>query len=125
MMHHKKSLLADSKTISAQQLKDKLDSNSDSIVINVLDKETYVDCHITGSINIPYDALIETVASWDKDKDVVVYCAQNNCSKSKDAYDLLVDLGFSNIHEYQGGMREWFHKKFDTTGLCTLKYLHE
>lgn len=125
MNNQKKSNLFESNTISSDVLKNKLDSNPDMILINVLNEETYIDCHITGSINIPLSRFVESVASWDKDKEIIVYCASNNCNASDQAYQILVDMGFAHVACYQGGMREWFKKKYDTTGTCTLKYLHE
>lgn len=125
MFHQKSSKLTEPYTISAQQLKDKLDNNFDLLLINVLSEETYVDCHIKGSINIPFARLIETLSSWDKDKEIVIYCAQKTCPLSAQACEILIDMGFTHLYEYQGGMKEWFHKKFDTTGTCTMKYLHE
>lgn len=125
MFHQKPGKLKDVDAISAQQLKDKLDQSHDLTLINVLSEATYIDCHITGSMNIPFDRLIETVSSWEKDKEIVVYSAQTICPKSRQAYELLVDMGFTHAYEYQGGMREWIHKKFDATGICTMRYLHE
>jgi len=125
MFHQKTSKLFDVDTITAQQLKEKLDQNHDLTLINVLNEETYIDCHIPGSINIPCDRLVESVSSWEKDKEIVLYCAQNSCPKSHQAYELLIDMGFTHVYEYQGGMREWIHKKFDSSGTCTMRYLHE
>ncbi len=125
MPHPKKSNLFEQNFISADQVKNKLDINPDMILINVLNEETYIDCHITGSINIPLKRLVESVASWDKDKEVVVYCAQNSCDASDQAYQIMVDIGFIHVYCYKGGMKDWFKKGFDTTGTCTLKYLHE
>lgn len=125
MFHQKPGKLIDTDSISAQQLKEKLDQNHDLTLINVLNEETYIDCHITGSINIPFNRLVETISSWEKDKEIVVYCAQSTCPKSRQAYEVLTDMGFTHVYEYQGGMREWFHKKFDSTGTCTMRYLHD
>lgn len=125
MTHQKKSNLYEKNFITAEQLKNKLDMNPDMILINVLNEETYIDCHITGSINIPLKRLVESVASWEKDKEVVVYCAEVSCDASDKAYQIMVDMGFIHAYCYQGGMKEWFKKGFDTTGTCTLKYLHE
>ena len=47
------------------------------------------------------------------------------CSKSKMAYLLLQDLGFFNLHEYVGGIQEWFQKGFETNGPCLCNYLHQ
>jgi len=125
MFHQKPGLLTEFNSISADQLKEKIDQNADLIMINVLSEETYVDCHITGSINIPYDRLVEIASSWEKDKEIVVYCAQSTCPKSQQAYELLVDMGFTHVSQYQGGIKEWIHKNFDATGMCVMRYLHE
>lgn len=125
MTHQKPSNLTQANSINAQDLKNKLDTQPDMILINVLNQETYVDCHITGSINIPLSTLLETVASWDKDKEIVLYCSQNGSDASDKAYDLLQEMGFVHIFLYQGGMRDWFKKGFDCTGTCTMKYLHD
>jgi rhodanese-related sulfurtransferase len=125
MFHQKPSLLTEIASITADQLKEKIETNADLIMINVLSEETYVDCHITESINIPYERLIELVSSWDKDKEIVLYCAQNSCSKARQAYELLHDMGFTHLYQYEGGMKEWIKKGFDTTGICTMRYLHE
>lgn len=124
MTNQKKSNLFEKNSISAEALKQKLDTNPDMILINVLNEETYIDCHITGSINIPLARFVESVASWDKDKEIIVYCAQSSCNASDQAYEILSDMGFNHIATYKGGMKEWFKKNFDTTGTCTLKYLH-
>lgn len=124
MLHHpiKKQQVA---TISAEQLKQKIDLNSDITLVNLLHEQVYVDCQIIGSISIPFARLLETVASWEKDKEIVVYCAQDNCNQADDAYEMMKDLGFLHVNIYHGGMKEWFKKRFDTTGTCTAKYLHE
>lgn len=111
--------------ITADDLKQMIEANPEIIIINVLDEKFYQDCHIKGSINIPFERLLEKTSSWDKDKDVVVYCATASCPKSKKAYALMQDLGFFNLHEYAGGMQEWFQAGYDTSGACILDYIHQ
>lgn len=125
MSHHKKQIHISKININATQLKEKIDQIPDLTIINVLNEETYIDCHIPGSINIDYDRLLETMASWEKDKEIVIYCAQNSCEKSSQAYALLADLGFNHLSEYAGGMKDWLKKGYDTVGTCTMKYLHD
>ncbi|MBM18336.1 MAG: sulfurtransferase [Epsilonproteobacteria bacterium] len=112
------------KTVSHKELHKMLDQNHEVTVINVLDEKYYQDCHITGSINIPFDTLIHKISSWDKDTKIILYCAKLSCPKSKQAYELLSELGFSNILEYPGGIKEWLEHGLPTTGACILDYLH-
>ena len=111
------------KTISTQELLKKIKNNSDTIIINVLERKYFDDCHIQSSINIPHDELLEKTASWDKDKEIVVYCANATCPKSIKAYEILTDIGFNKVYDYKGGIAEWFKSGQQTSGSCSLEYL--
>ncbi len=112
-------------TISAKELQEKIKQNPELFVINVLEEEYFKDCHISGSINITYSHLVENLAGLDKEKEIVLYCANKNCPKSHQACLLLADLGFINIYEFSGGITEWVHLGFPTTGPCKLSYLQK
>jgi rhodanese-related sulfurtransferase len=112
--------LASVQSLSAQELKDKIASNPALIVINVLPKEAYNDCHIAGSINIPLENLEDRVKRWTRDTEIVVYCASQQCPLSREAYKTLAELGFTNIYAYEGGIEEWKAKSFSCEGSCTM-----
>lgn len=96
------------------------------LVINVLGQDSYDDCHIAGSISVPRDELEEFIRSFDREHtDIVVYCAHSNCPLSRQAWYIAHDMGFKNVKAYEGGIREWFQKKFPTRGMCKLAYLKE
>ncbi|MBU1008340.1 rhodanese-like domain-containing protein [Candidatus Dependentiae bacterium] len=105
------------KTITAEQLKDRMVKEKELVVINVLSKESFENCRIKGSINVPLSKLQEK-AKWNKDKKLVLYCASYECSASEEAYKVLEGLGFNNIAAYEGGIKEWKEKKFETEGSC-------
>jgi rhodanese-related sulfurtransferase len=92
-------------------------------LINVLDREYYNDCHIPESVNIPLDELRDVVSKWDKDREIVVYCAHKQCPRSRDAWHELWKLGFSKARAYEGGIREWREKGYPTKGACRMDYL--
>ena len=112
-------------TISAEDLKDKIEHGINVTVVNVLDEEYYNDCHIKGSINAPLDQLKTIAQEWDISRDIIVYCASITCSASKNAYNILVDMGFKRVAAYEGGTKEWNEKGFPCAGKCEKEYIHD
>ena len=88
-----------------------------SIVINVLSKDVYNDCHIKGSVNVPLPELEKYAKNLNKDDEIIVYCAHYQCAASRNAWKTLHDLGFTNVKAYEGGMREWHQLGFPTRGV--------
>lgn len=95
------------------------------LVINVLQKESYDDCHIKNSINVPMKYLKEYAQKLDKNQHIIVYCANYACTASNYAYRELTELGFKNVWEYAGGIAEWYQMGFPVEGSCSNNYLHE
>lgn len=89
-----------------------------SIIINVLPRSSYDDCHIKGSINVPLDDLEDYVAEFDKNQEIIVHCAKYDCPISRKAFRLLKMLGFGNVKAYEGGIVEWFQLGYPVEGPC-------
>ena len=100
-------------------------ANNKLLVINVLSSDTYTDCHIKGSKNVPLDKLADLAKNLDKKQPIVVYCASYECPVSRKAWELLHKLGFKNIWAYEGGMAEWVQMGFPAQGSCKADYLSE
>jgi rhodanese-related sulfurtransferase len=105
-------------TINVEDLRHKIKQNP-----NVLDKKYYDDCHISGSINIQLNSLEESAKNWDKERELVVYCAHKSCSASREAFKILKKLGFKNVWAYEEGIKDWFQKGYPIEGPCELEYL--
>ena len=110
--------------ISAEELKAAMEANTDLYVINVLPASIHADCHITGSMNVPLKELVESVASWNRDKEIIVYCALYECDAGEKAYILLSCMGFTNVTDYSGGIKEWYQLGYPTQGPATYSFLH-
>lgn len=94
------------------------------VVINVLDKEDYDDCHIKGSINIPFIEIEKEVQEKiDKDAIIVLYCSNYMCSASGAARDQLLKIGYKNVFAYEGGTAEWYQNGYQVDGPCKKPYL--
>ncbi len=113
------------KHITAQELYAKMQAQPNLLVINVLTQNWYQDCHIAGSQNAPLKELPYLADEWDRSQEIVVYCALDECDASEKACVLLACMGFTNVYEYSGGIKEWFNLELPTNGPCAASYLQE
>jgi len=94
------------------------------IVINVLDKELYDDCHIKGSMSMPFEKVKQELPKLvDKDAEVVFYCSNYMCSASGESAKMAKELGFKKAYAYEGGTAEWYQKGYPVEGSCKQGYL--
>ena len=94
------------------------------VVINVLGKELHDDCHIKGSINVPFEGaesyITQHVAST---ADIVLYCSNVMCTSSSAVRKKLIAAGFATVSVYRGGTAEWFQLDYPTVGPAQQGYL--
>ncbi len=65
-------------TISREKLESKLDRGDDFLLLEILPEEQYRHTHLPGAVNLPPDAVRESVPELlpDTDVDIVVYCSK-------------------------------------------------
>ena len=83
-----------------------MERETDYILLDVRTQEEYAQGHIPGAIVVP-DTEIEARAEEvlpDKDQLILVYCRSGR--RSKNAAQILVELGYTNIKEF-GGIIDW------------------
>ena len=107
------------KTIDAHELKQRLQRDNGTMVIDVLPKDHFEAEHVPGSINIPLGAsrfveAVEGVAE-DKQQPLVVYCANHDCDLSPKAAERLEEAGFENVTDFDGGIEEWKREGYEVT----------
>ncbi len=96
------------KTIKRDELKKKLEKNEDFHLVNVLSEDSFERKRLPKSINIPLDQLEkEAPERFDKNDDIVVYCASEKCQASPKAAKKLSELGFNNVKDYEEGVEGW------------------
>jgi len=93
------------------------------VVVNVLDQPLYNDCHITGSINVPFDEIDLIEGKVSKDAEVVVYCSNAMCTADAAARDRMRTIGFKNVRSYEPGIAGWYQAGLPVAGPCTESYL--
>ncbi len=92
-------------TITAQELKEKLDRSETLVILDVREPYEYSDWHIPNSINIPFSRLIHSPIEAPNDSEIVAVCAHGMRSAAATRY--LVNAGFHNVCSLEGGMAEW------------------
>ncbi|HEV2916334.1 MAG TPA: rhodanese-like domain-containing protein [Candidatus Babeliales bacterium] len=98
-------------------------NQSKPLVINVLDKTLYDDCHIVGSIHMPFDTVEYNVRNEPKDREIIIYCSNYACTTSHYVAKKLKEQGFIQVKVYAGGMAEWWQNGLPTQGPATKPYL--
>jgi protein-disulfide isomerase/rhodanese-related sulfurtransferase len=93
------------KTISGEELKEKLDRKDNFQLVMTLGEAAFRMARIPGSINISTMGQAEGLIS--PDDEIVVYCHDENCPASQAAYQMLVSHGFANVRRFAGGIRAW------------------
>lgn len=102
-----------------------LSKQSQLVVINVLDADYYQDCHIAGSINIPFDDFDEKLKTLDKKNRYVLYCSNYACTAAPFLAQQMKDAGFDNVAVYHGGIVQWYQKGYPYQGPAQKSYLKE
>ncbi len=110
-LHKSISLIKDSDTqmnkaeyhkITADEAKQMLDNNPDSILLDVRTEEEFKAQRIDGAILIPDYEIEERAKAEFPDKDalILIYCRSGN--RSKTAANILVSMGYTNIYDFGG-----------------------
>ena len=104
-------------TLSADALKDALESDRPPILINTLPRPAHEAKHIPGSINVPTDdiARVEALVP-NTDTPIVVYCANADCTASATAARTLEALGYTNVLDFEDGYAGWRRAGYSLVG---------
>jgi adenylyltransferase/sulfurtransferase len=92
-------------TISATDLKAKLDAKEDFVLVDVREPFEYDICHIEGSKLIPLGELPSRMSELDSADEIVLHCKMGGRSAS--ALRLLQEAGFAKLANVEGGIEAW------------------
>ena len=101
--------MAEVKTISTEKLQQRLEHGKRLHLWNVLTDGYFKGEMIPGSHRVPLDTIGHDVseANASKNEEIVVYCGGPKCPQSLQAAQRLMDLGYTNVKVYEGGLEEW------------------
>jgi adenylyltransferase/sulfurtransferase len=94
-------------TITARELKAKIDAGDDFLLVDVREPAEYEIIKIPGSVLIPKGDILNgsALAQLPQDKPVVLYCKSG--VRSAEALAALKDAGFADATHVQGGVLGW------------------
>ena len=92
--------------ITQEEAKQIMDTTNGYILLDTRTQEEYDQSHIPGALLIPHTEIAERAeeALPDKDQLILVYCRSGN--RSKQASEILAELGYTNVKEF-GGINTW------------------
>ena len=101
--------MAEVKTISTEQLEQRLKEGNSLHLWNVLTDGYFKGEMIPGSLRVPLDTIQREVSETQspKGEEIIVYCGGPKCPQSLQAAQKLMDLGYTNVQAYEGGLEEW------------------
>ncbi|MEA5002278.1 MAG: rhodanese-like domain-containing protein [Christensenella sp.] len=93
--------------ITAQELKQKLDDNTNFLLVDVRTPGEYDEGHIPGAILLPVDIIDDgcTALLPDLAAEIVLYCRSG--MRSKKALKKLSAIGYTNLTDLKGGIMDW------------------
>ena len=92
--------------ITQEEAKQIMDTTNGYILLDTRTQEEYDQSHIPGALLIPHTEIAERAEEElpDKDQVILVYCRSGN--RSKQASEVLAELGYTNVKEF-GGINTW------------------
>jgi rhodanese-related sulfurtransferase len=101
--------MANVRTISLDELQQRLQRPAGLEFWNVLTDEWFKGELIPGSRRVPLDRVGREAseAGLAKEAEIVVYCAGPKCPQSALAAEKLGQLGYTAVWSYEGGLEEW------------------
>ena len=94
-----------SPAITAEELNDRLGSESPLLVIDVRETAEYKSGHVPGAINIPHHKLGKQLDKLLDANGVVLYCI--NGSRTRLAEQTLIENDIPNVYHLEGGLMGW------------------
>ncbi|MBP3659852.1 MAG: rhodanese-like domain-containing protein [Oscillospiraceae bacterium] len=92
--------------ITQEEAKQIMDTTNGYILLDTRTGEEYDQSHIPGALLIPHTEIADRAEEElpDKDQVILVYCRSGN--RSKQASEVLAELGYTNVKEF-GGIHTW------------------
>jgi rhodanese-related sulfurtransferase len=103
--------------MSSTELKERMDEDEEFVLIDVSEPEEFATEHIPDAQSIPIGELGERATEeLNKNERIVVYGRNHDDDASNDAAELLENLGYRKVADFDGGVYAWKRAGFLTEG---------
>lgn len=93
------------KTVSAEEAKAQLDTDTSIVLLDVRTQEEFAEGHIPGAVCLPNESIsADSSLPADKNARIFVYCRSGR--RSAEAAKKLENLGYTDITDF-GGIIDW------------------
>lgn len=92
------------KKVDVWQAKELL-QETNTILVDVRDKESFTQSHASGAIHLSSETLPDFIQSIEKQTSILVMCYHGNNSQMVAQY--LTKVGFDDVYSINGGYEAW------------------
>ena len=83
--------------------------SGNTLFVDIRDYGSHCEGHIEPSFHLDQSSIDALIAQTPKDRPLVVYCYHGHSSQM--AAKFLVDQGFTEVYNLEGGYEAWMHTK--------------
>jgi rhodanese-related sulfurtransferase len=93
--------------LTAEDLLSRIEKSANVILVDTIGNYDGNRFRIKGATTIPYPEVVDRRKEFNEYNEIIIYCANRNCSASKKVASALKMLNVPNVRIYEGGIKEW------------------
>lgn len=93
------------KRVTSNWAKDLLTKNTEAILVDIRDKDSYETDHVKGAIHLTQETLPDFLKQTRMDTPILVMCYHGNSSQM--IAQFLTEQGFQEVYSVDGGYEGW------------------
>lgn len=105
----------DYETHDVREWKTRYDSTPGAFLLDVRTLGEYQEAHLANATLIPYTELEGRASELPADKSAPIFVYCRSGQRSAIASGILVDLGYTNVHNMAGGIGDWMAAGYPVT----------
>jgi rhodanese-related sulfurtransferase len=102
--------------ITIDELTDLIKSDQSYVIVDARPRDAYDKEHLPGAVSVPLGETDSYASKFDKNQIIVTYCGSFQCPISTKSAQEFMKLGFKNVRDYKGGIKEWKEKGYPVYG---------